>query len=145
MADIIFTSVRPVKVIDQITGPAGEAMSAGRFVRVDGTNGEFHLANASTGSVSKSVGITLTAAVQANDAVTVMVSGYVDVGNLLSSVSFNSPVYLSANSTNEGLAGSTAENVPQIVGYVRPAWAGMSSTGIGDKLLYLGNFTYATS
>ena len=145
MADIIFTSVRPVKVLDQITGPAGEAVTAGRFVRVEGTNGEFLLANASTGSVSKVVGIALTAATQANDAITVMVSGYVDVGNLLSSVGFNSPVYLSANTTNEGLVGSTAENVPQIVGYVRPAWAGMSSTGIGDKLLFVSNVAYATS
>lgn len=129
MADITITEVAPVVVNErQFTGPAGEAIAAGQYVRLDPTTGKIVKGNATTAAEARSGGIALTGAV-AGQTVTVAAQGAVlDVGDVLGDLDYDADVYLS--DTDGKLADATG-TVTKVVGRVIPAWGHTTA----DKLL----------
>ena len=129
MADLSVTAgdVAPVKIIEQFTAPAGEAFSAGAAVRLDTTTGKLTGANGSAAAEARVAGIALTTAA-ANDTVTVLRKGYVDLGDALDALTYDDDVFLS--NTDATLA-DTAGTVSTIVGTVVPGFAATTP----DKLL----------
>lgn len=110
--------VRAVKIIEQFTLPAGEAIAAGQLVGVD-TNGKVVLADADTGPIYTQ-GVAIKSANQANMPVTVVRKGYIDVGNIFTAAAINASVYSS------GTAGTMADAAVgglAAIGTVVPAWA----------------------
>lgn len=131
MAAISVTAadVAPAKIIDQSTGPAGEAIDAGEVVRFDDTSGAYVLANG-TGAATAAgpIGIAITSGI-ANITISVLHKGYIDFGSdVLDSLDFSDPAYL-ANVA--GGLDSSAGSVSTVVGRVVPGWGAIAA----DKLL----------
>jgi len=130
MADLTITpaSVAPVRIDEQRSGPTAVAMEAGVVVYVD-SNGKYALANGNAAPQAVAAGITLEKATTAGETVTVMRKGLLDVGNALSALAFQAPVYLS--NTSGGILGDGAGSVSLVVGTVVPVWGATTA----DKLL----------
>ncbi len=99
MADITITAadVRIVTSIEQWNGPASEAFDAGEYVRPNPTTGLTEPGNATTvAEVGNRAGIAIKTASQANDAITVLKHGLLEVGDAVDSMNYDDPVYLSA-------------------------------------------------
>lgn len=132
MTDISITAadVAPVEVYEYFTGPAAESVSAGQIVRQDTTTGKLTLANATTaGEAGQKRGMVLRDAAP-NITVTALKRGKVDVGDALSALAFDAPLYLS---DTDGLLADTAGSVTVLAGAVIPAWASTTA----DRLLWL--------
>lgn len=132
MADITITasSVAPVEVYEQFTGPAAESITAGNIVRQDTTTGKVTLANASSAAEAGQIrGMALRSAAP-NITVTAVKRGKMDVGNALSALSFDAPLYLS---NTDGLLADSAGTVTVLAGSVIPGWASTTP----DRLLFL--------
>jgi hypothetical protein len=124
---ITATTVKPVQVLEQFTGPAGEAIAAGQYVRYNTTSGKIELGNGSSAAEARKGGLAL-GSVGAGLPVTAVRRGIVDVGEALSGMAFDADVYLS---DTDGTLATTAGTTSLVVGTVVPGWAATTA----DKLL----------
>jgi len=119
---ITAANVRVVRRADehQHTAPAGEAITAGQYMRFS-TAGKFELGNAtSAGEVGD--GFIAEKSVAINEAVTGLKGPCVlDVGDALSGIAYGVSVFLS---DTDGVLADAAGTVSTVVGKVVPGWAG---------------------
>lgn len=92
---ITASDVAAVEVLEQITGPAAEAINAGQVVFID-TNGAFQLADQDEAAEDDPAGVAITSANAANITITVVRKGIVDLGDALGDLAYGATVYLSA-------------------------------------------------
>jgi hypothetical protein len=132
MGDYTITvgDVVAVKIESQITAPANEAITKGDVVRYNTTTGMLTPANATTDAEARAVGIAITAATQANETITVVRRGLLDLGDIFTSANYDDDVYLS---DTDGVMATTAGSATVIIGQVVPAWTGTTP----DKLLWV--------
>lgn len=128
MADLIITEATPVKIIEQFTGPAGEAFAIGEAIRVDVATGYLTPANGSVAAEARVRGIAVRAANVANVEVTILSKGYLDVGDALDALTYDDDVFLS---DTDGTLADTTGTVSTIVGTVVPGYGSTTP----DKLL----------
>jgi hypothetical protein len=126
---ITATDVAPVKVIEQFTAPAHEAIDAGEAVYFVAATGKVGLADENgSAPLNEPEGIAITTANQANITVTVVKQGIIDVGDALAGLDYGATVYLSQT------AGLLADADPAngvVIGEVVPAFGATTA----DKLL----------
>lgn len=113
MANLTVTaaSVRPVEMLEKVTLPAGEAISAG-MVAKEGSGGTVLMTN--DGETPTKFGIAL-GSVAANFPVTVVYKGLIYLGDALDSLDPGAIVYMSAT---DGLLGDAAAANSTVVGVV---------------------------
>ena len=130
---IVPAEVAPVQVIEQATAPAHEALNAGDAVYLVAATGKPGLADEDgSAPLNSPVGVAIKTALQANDPVTYIKKGLVDLGDALDGMDFGDIVYLSAT------AGNMADADPAngvVMGTVVPAYGHTGTTA--DKLLRL--------
>ena len=126
MATLTISAIRPVVVLDQFTGPAVEAITAGQWVRLDPSTGKVALGNASSLAEAAPGGMALSAAA-AGQVVTVVRAGIVDIGDALSG-NYGADVYLS---DTDGVLADATGTKTKVVGRIEPGWANTTA----DKLL----------
>jgi hypothetical protein len=129
MTDLSITTCTPVRVIEQYTGPAAEAIAVGQYVRFNVTSGTIELGKGTTSAEARSGGIAIKAALAAGDTVTFVRKGVLDVGNALSALTYDDDVFLS---DTDGTLADAAGTVSKIVATVVPGYA---VTTTYDKLL----------
>lgn len=122
MADIAITAsdVAPIKVEEQHTGPAAEAIDAGEVVRLDTTSGKFTLANATSAAEGRAFGMAVNSAV-AGETLTVVKKGMVDLGDALTSEDYDEELNLS-NTDGALDDGAGTPTGTYAIGRVVPAW-----------------------
>jgi hypothetical protein len=132
MADLTIAAadVAPVKTVEQLTGPAGEAIDAGEVVRFDVSTGYFTLANAATAPEARAVGIAVNSGI-VNQTITVMVKGLLDVGDALASETYDEILELS--DTDGKIDDTAGGTVAKAVGRVVGAFGATTA----DKILYV--------
>ena len=132
MANLSITAgdVAVVKMIDGDTGPAAEAISAGQYVRFNTTNGKVELGKGTSVAECRPGGVACNTVTNANEPVTFMRRGVLDVGNALGDMDYDADVWL--GDTDGTLANAADGTKDRKVGHVIPAW-GYSTTA--DKLL----------
>lgn len=132
MANLTITAaeVAIVKSYQQWTAPLAETIAVGEAVRIDTSTGKITPANGTDAAESRFWGI-LASIDGAGITGTVIKEGVIDVGNALSALAFDAPVYLS---DTDGTLADAAGTVTVIVGRVVPAWAAGASA---DKLLHI--------
>lgn len=116
---ITAANVRAVEIIDQSTAPANVALTRGQVVRI-GTGGKWVLANATDaanlgsrrGLVLKDVG--------ADEAVTVLHKGTIDINPSLDALAIGASVFVSDTS---GALDDAAGTVSSVAGTVVAGWA----------------------
>lgn len=114
MAAITVSEVRPVELIEQFTGIAGEAIAKGQPVRFD-SNGRLVRAAADNASNAAVVGIALRDAA-AGTAVTCVRHGVLDLGSALGGLGYGDPVYLGNTAgTLDTAAGTVSVQVGQVI------------------------------
>lgn len=133
MADLTITpaDVRIVRIVEMLPdGPAAEALNAGEVVRIDTTTGKYTPANGTAAGEARPVGIAVNTAYLANETISVMKQGVLDVGDALDALDYDLALY---NSDTDGAIGSAASDstVDNIIGRVIAGWADTA----GDKLL----------
>lgn len=129
MANLTVSTIRPVQVIEQFTGPAAEAITAGNYVRLNVTTGKIEKGNGSTAAEARKGGLALNTAA-AGETVTALRKGLVDLGNALGDLTYDDDVFLS---DTDATLSDTAGTVSLIVGTTVPAWGATTA----DKLLRL--------
>lgn len=132
MADIelvVDNRVRVVESIEQMTLPAGDSITAGQAVRIDGETGRFVLAKATDETEANFYG-TATRSVGAGEALTAIAYGVMD-GYDLDDLDYGDPVYLS---DDDGGLSDAPGTVEVQVGMVIPGTATTLGTAY-DKLL----------
>lgn len=129
MANLTITAddVAMVHIIEQFTGPAGEAIDAGQYVRFNTTTGKIELGNASSAAEARGGGLAVRS-VSAGDTLTVLKKGIMELGAALDSLTYDDDVFLS---NTDGTLADSAGTVSKIVGTVVPAWGHTTA----DKLL----------
>ena len=137
MTDLTITAVSPVKVVKQYTGPAHEAVTVGNAGYLVAASGKLGLADANgSAPVNEPEGVFIKTALQQNDSVTIILEGWIDVGDALSALDYGAPVFLS------NTAGALADADPGagiIMGEVWPSWGNTTA----DKILYVNPRTLA--
>jgi hypothetical protein len=130
MANLTITASRvaPVRVIEKITGPAAEAITAGQSCRLDTTTGQITSGNASSAAEARSGGIAIDAANAAGITVTIVRKGWIDIGDALSALAYDADVFLS---DTDGTLATTAGTTSKVIGTVVPAFGATTA----DKLL----------
>jgi hypothetical protein len=128
-ADLTITTIRPVMVLEQYTGPVNEAVALGQYVRINTTTGLVELGNGSSAAEARAGGLALHAAA-VGETVTFVRKGVVDVGEALVNLTYDDDVFLS---NTDGTLADTAGTATLIVGTVFPGWASTTA----DKLLRL--------
>lgn len=129
MADLTITAadVAAVKIIEALTGPAAEDITAGQYVRLNTTNGKVEKGNASSAAEARKGGIALNSA-DAGFPVTMLRKGVVDLGAAVDALTYDDDVFLSnTDATLADAAGTTS----LIVGTIVPGWGETTA----DKLL----------
>lgn len=132
MADLALVTadrVRVVESLEQMTLPAGEAISAGQAVRLDVSTGLFTKANASSAAEARIYGIAVKT-VPAGMAVTAIKKGVLD-GFDLSALAYDKAVQLS---NTDGTLADAAGTVAITMGRVIPG-TGTTLGTAPDKLL----------
>lgn len=126
---IVAAKVAAVKVIEQDTAPAYEAIDAGDVVYFVAASGKVGLADSNGAPpLNRPKGVAIKTANAAGITVTFVRKGILDLGDALDGLNFDDPVYLSQT------AGSMFDTDPGetiIVGRVVPGWGYTSA----DKLL----------
>lgn len=133
MADLALVTadkVRVVESLEQMTLPAGEAITAGNAVRIDTSTGKFTKANGTSAAEARVYGIAVKT-VPAGMPVTAIKKGVLD-GFDLSSQAYDQAIQLS--NTDGMLEDGTAATVDVPIGRVIPATAVTLGTAL-DKLL----------
>ena len=131
MADLTITAaeVAPVRVLEQSTGPAHEAIDAGEAVYLVAATGKYALADENAAwPADRLNGIAISSANQANITITVVKKGIIDLGDALDAMDYGDPVYLSATA---GKLSDVSVGDGRIVGQVVPGWGATTA----DKLL----------
>ena len=129
MADLTITTCTPVKIIEQLTGPANSAVAVGNAVYLVAASGKFGLADENGAApLNEPEGVSIKAALQQNDTITVVKKGYLDIGNVLTALNYGAPVYLSATA---GLLADADPGNAVVIGEVWPAFGNTTA----DKLL----------
>lgn len=131
MSDLSITAadVKAVKVWAQMTGPAEEAFSAGEAIRLNTSSGKLTPGNATSDAEARIIGVAIKTANVANEAVTIVKKGLLDVGNALTSVDYDAALYLS--DTDGTIATGSSGTTTKVVGRCVPAWGYTTA----DKLL----------
>ncbi len=119
--------VQAVVIRKQFTGPAGQAINAGQYVRFNTTTGKVELGNGSSAAEARAGGIALKSVV-AGETVTFLADGILDVGAALAALTYDDIIFLS--DTDATLA-DTAGTVTLVVGRTIPGWQNETA----DKLL----------
>lgn len=114
---------------DLFSGPAGEAITAGQYVRRNTTTGHIELGNGTDAAESRDGGIALNSAA-VGVTVDVQRGGIIDLGDALGDLTYDDDVFLS---DTDGVLADTAGTVSKIVGTVVPAFGSTTP----DKLLQL--------
>lgn len=127
MANLTITEVAPVKIVEQSTAPAAEAITKGQYVRIDTTTGKATKGNGTAAGEARKGGIALETVV-AGEALTFVRKGVLDLGDALDSLTYDDDVFLS---DTDGTLADAAGTVSLIVGTVVP---GLGHT-TPDKLL----------
>lgn len=129
MADLVIAEgdVAPVRVDEQLTAPAAEALNAGEYARLSVTTGRLEKGNGTTAAEARRGGIVLNS-VGAGETATIVRKGILDLGDALDALTYDDDVFLS--NTDATLA-DAAGTVSLIVGTVVPGW-GVTTP---DKLL----------
>jgi len=128
---ITATDVSPVRVWEQVTLPVGETIEAGEAVRLVTASGKATLANASSAAEGRLLGIALNSAV-VGQAVTVCKRGLVDLGDALTSETYDELILLSdTDGKMDDGAGSPTANYA--VGRVFPSFGATTA----DKILFV--------
>jgi hypothetical protein len=127
---IVAAEVSPIRVFEQMTGPAAEAIDAGEVVRLDTTSGKFTLANASTAAEGRAIGVAVNSGI-AQQAITVVKRGYVDMGDALTAEDYDESLELS--DTDGKIDDSGGGTVTVAIGRVVPAWGATTA----DKVLFV--------
>lgn len=97
--------------------PADAAMSAGSLVRIATGSGVVTYGNASSAAEARVIGITINNADYANDTVTVLKRGIVDVGDALASLDYDAALYVSNTDGHiSTAAGTTSRCIGRVVG-----------------------------
>ncbi len=134
MADIVPTAadVGAVRIVEQFTGPTDEVVTKGQACRLATATGKITLANGSAAGEARMLGIAITGAEVAGMSLTVLVKGDVDLGDVLTAMTYDDDVYLS---DTDGALGTGAgdSTVNKIAGQVVPSWV----DGTADKLFRL--------
>lgn len=134
MANLTITAadVAPVYIIKQMTGPANEAVDAGEVVYRLAASGKLGLADADAAApANEPDGVAIKTAAQANDTITHIIDGIVDLGDALDNLDYGDSVYLSATAGKMADADDAGTNI--IVGEVVPSWGATTA----DKLLWV--------
>lgn len=129
MANLTISKVSIVESVEQFDAPAGETFAVGSALRIDDTTGYATKANSTTSAEAQHEGIATLAASFANETVTILKEGVVDVGEALAGMAFGAPVYLS---DTDGTYADSAGTVSTIVGHVVP---GFGNASAADRLL----------
>ena len=142
MADIALsaqaTAERAIRLVtkpshnDQITKPAGEAITAGAPIRLDTATGRWTNANGSSAAEARATHVAWRT-VGAGESLTGVRNCLVD-GFTLDALAFDAPVYLS---NTDGRLADAAGTTSVIVGRVTSAFATLLGSG-PDKLLDIG-------
>lgn len=103
---------------DIFTGPAGEAITAGQYVRYNTTTGQIELGNGSSVGEARRGGLALKSAA-IGERLSVMRKGIVDLGDALGGLTYDDDVYLS---DTDGVLADAQGTVALIVGTVIPIW-----------------------
>lgn len=129
MADLTVAEadVAPARVIEQLTAPAGEALVAGQYARLDTATGKLTRGNGTAAGEARAGGIVLST-VAAGETATIVRKGILDLGDALDALTYDDDVFLS---DTDGVLADTAGTVSLIVGTVVPGW-GVTTP---DKLL----------
>jgi hypothetical protein len=126
---IVAAKVAAVKVIEQDTAPAYEAIDAGKVLYYVAASGKVGLADQDEAApLNDPVGVSIKTANQAGISVTFVRKGLLDLGDALAGLDFGAMVYLSAT------AGAMYDSDPGnaiVVGTVVPGWGYTTA----DKLL----------
>lgn len=120
--------VRVVEIFEQATKPAAAAITRGQIVYVD-SNGKWALAASTSAGAAGNFRAVALKDVGANEPLTAVIRGFIDMGDGFTSMAFGAPVYLNDTA---GSIGDAAGTVSVIAGYVDSAWAATAA----DKLLY---------
>lgn len=121
--------VAPVRVIEQSTGPANEAIDAGEAVYMVAATGKYALADENaTWPAERVAGISIQNASEAGITITVVKKGIIDLGDALDGMDFGDPVFLSQTA---GKLEDATVGAGIIVGQVVPGWGATTA----DKLL----------
>ena len=128
---VVATDVSPVRVWEQVTLPAVEAIDAGETVRLVTASGKATLANASSAAEGRLLGVAINSAV-AGQAVTVVKRGLVDLGDALTSETYDELILLSDTDgkMDDGAGSPTASYA---VGRVFPSFGATTA----DKILFV--------
>lgn len=121
--------VAAVKVLEQLTAPAGEALTAGQYARLDTTSGKLTKGNGSAAGEARRGGIVLKT-VATGETATIVRKGILDLGDALGALTYDDDVFLS---DTDGTLADAAGTVSLIVGTVVPGWA--NGAAAPDKLL----------
>ncbi len=121
MADLTIdsTQVREVEVIEQLTGPAEEALALGDYARLNTSTGKLEKGNGTTAAEARAGGVVIQAAETADLTATILRKGIVFLGDALDSLTFDDDVFLS---NTDGTLADTAGTVSLIVGTVVPLY-----------------------
>jgi len=121
MANLSITAsdVASVEVTEQFTGPAGEVINAGQYVRYNVTTGKIELGNGTLAAEARKGGIAIDSASVAGITITAVRKGIIDVGDALSALTYDDDVFLS---DTDGTLADAAGTVSLIVGTVVPVW-----------------------
>ena len=114
----------------QMTAPAGEAIAAGQYCRLDPSTGKFVLGNATAAGEVGFGFIALNSAAIGETLTGLRGPCLLDIGEAMASMNWADPVYLS---DTDGTLADSAGTVSTILGYVVPGWAHTTA----DKLLRL--------
>lgn len=131
MANLSITAadVTPVLVFEQLpAGPADEALNAGEAIKINTSTGKYTPGNGSGAAEARVIGVAVTSATYAGQAITVIKRGILDVGDALSGLAYDQVVYLS---DTDGTLADSAGTVSTVVGRVVPGWGATTA----DKLL----------
>lgn len=114
-------------LIETISGPAAETITAGQYVRLNVTTGFVELGKATITAEGRPGGIALNSGT-ANVTITVCRRGLVDMGDILGGLNFDQDVYLS---DTDGRLADAPGSVTLIVGTVVP----INAHTTADKVL----------
>lgn len=134
MADLTIkpADVAPVRVVQQFTGPADEAIDAGEMVRLNTSTGQFTLANASSATEGRVIGMSMTTTTLAGQTITVVSKGLVDVGDAVTALDYDLALELS-DTDGKIDDGAGTPTGTYVIGRVFPGWGATTA----DKLILL--------
>ena len=115
---ITAADVAAVRIDEQDTYPAAEAITAGQVVRLDVTTGKWALAKGTDTGEYRAGGLALRS-VAAGITLTALRKGVIDLGDALGDLAYDADVYLS---DTDGTLATSQGSQAKIIGQVVPVW-----------------------